>query len=337
MRIVVKYKSLWVAIVIAATLVGLYLYRFFANDGELSYVAMNQLQQYAQGSLVGGGLLSLQLGYPILNAVLYVAVVAVGGLLINKFTIQNNLYGEATKLPYIIYTLVCVMALSAPIILMPAIAALLVTLSVTALYRARIERQSSSHLFQAVLCLGAVPLLYPGFALLLPLWILALLITNTHSYRDLGMVLIAMVVPLALGIYLKWQFNSDVSIVEECSRLFASTISRTPYGVDWLSASTLMVAIAVALSFMGLVKINDMSMRYSLRSLLKTSNIWLVSSLVLLALPGFGFEQIAIVATPAAMLLTNSVLFVRREISSYLLFGLLLLPFVVALVVEAVL
>ncbi len=313
MRIALKYKSVVVATLVVATLAALYIanYHLVSLD-DMSLYSLRQLQAYSRQSLLGELLLNLQQSYPLINGVLTVALILAGALIINKFTIQNNLFGEATKLPSMLYALVCIMSMGAPVIIMPPMASLFVVAALHQLYASSTARHGNSHLAWSCIYLGVIPLVYPPVALLLPLWVFALLVTNSQTYRDVGVAFGGMVLPLIIALSVKWLFDSDMSIMETLAHFAESTVLSARYGVEWLSVTTLFCALAMVVSIMGLMKIDNMSMRYSLRRLVKTSNVWLLLSLAMIALPSFSFELLAFVAAPVALLLTTTLLYARR-------------------------
>ncbi len=322
MRIALKYKSVVVAMLIASALIGLYFVDFFV----LNTNAIRQLDAYADGSILGSVLLEFQRSMPIANAVVTALLILLGSFVINKFTIQNNLFGEATKLPSMLYALGCVVSLNHPIIIMPAMAALLVAAAIQQLYASAIHNQNgSSPLAWSCIYLGAIPLLYPAIAPLLLLWVLALLVINNRTYRDVGVAFISLLFPIAIALGVMWILDDNMSISQTMIKFAQSSVADNKHNVVWLSVPTLFCIISLVLSFVGVSRLDQMSMRYSLRRLVKTSNAWLLLSMALIALPSFSLELIAVVAAPVALLLTIAVLYSKRVWISISLFMLLML------------
>ncbi len=326
MRVEVKYRALWVAIFLAALFVALYLFNFYSTI-DTSYNAVQQLNAYAQGSILGEALLWFQQSFPVLNSIVVVVMLFVGGLTLNEFTIRNNLFGVATKLPSIIYVLVCLASCTTPIITIPAMAAMLISLAFYSLYKSSKSRQYTLLLFLSCVYMGMIPLLYPSTALILPIWVFAMLVVNSNTYRDAATAYIGVALPLVVGVTIKWLVGGG-SFAHEWAMFINSTIAHSPYGVDWLSITSLFIIVAAAVSIVGLMRLDSLSMRYSLRQLIKSANIWLFLSLALVAIPSFSFEVWVIMSTPVSLLITVALLHVRSGFRSISILTLLIACFV---------
>lgn len=324
MYIAVKYRSLAVAITLATLFIGLYIFDHFAL-GDTSYAAAQNLIDYSHSSILAKPLFALQESHPIVNYAVLVLVLFVGALILNKFTIQNNLFGMATKLPTIIYLLVIVSSLDSPIILMPALCALMVSAALQALYSSTKNHHDTASLMRCALYLGVLPLLYPAMALLLPLWVLALLISDTHSYRDALTACIGVMAPTVVAIGVICVIHPEEPVVDAIVAHFRSIVAGSPYDVEWLGATSVFMLLALTISAVGLFRLGEMSMRNSLRRLVTTSNIWLFLAVGLVAVPSFSFDMMAVVAAPIALLSTVTFLHVRRAFNSVLLLVLLAL------------
>ncbi len=277
-------------------------------------------------SLLSSDIISLQNCYPIISTVVAAAIIIYGAMLNVAITTRYNLFGTASRLPIVLYVVLIVGFSTSSNILSPAIAGCVGTFALLDFFRAYENSGRTSKLFTGCFWLGVLPLLYPTAIVL---WVVAfaLLILFVRSLRDIAVVIVGLILPIAATIYVRWLFGADIKI-ESANFLHSLTYNYpfpTPLRMSHLVYSVSLAAISAILALFSFMQIERMSIRFVARTRLYSTLLFILLATLTIPMASFSVESLVVVASPISIAVTPALSRLRWWISIPIYIAMLLL------------
>lgn len=269
--------------------------------------------------------------HPTLSAVLSSLLVFLEALMIARIGTRHGLYSGGSLVAMPLYALIAVGLVMPADGLVGVVAALLFVRALRNLASSMRNSLSFTPLFRGGLYLGALPLLLPPAVLLLPLGVIALVLFK-RTLRE-GIVLLGgLLLPLFTLSYLAWAFGGafEAPVLQIATILHDGAALRLFRGASPIFMLQLMLLFSASLCALFYFLSSRYHSSSKARAILTLFSWGFLFAVGMLLLPGAAFNLFMPIAVPATLLLPY--LFVRlRPLSANLLYGALLLGFVVRL------
>lgn len=274
-------------------------------------------------SILSDDLIWLQSEFPIPTTISALAILIIGAMLSLSVPTRYNLFGRASQIPIFLYVCAITGFAATDNILSAPLAALFGTCSLRDFYRAYQSSAFTSKLFTAAFWMGFLPMFYPSTIVL---WIGAFvfMIIFVRSLREILVVIVGLVLPIATLIYVRWMFGCDINV--QISELMSTIVATADYrSTPFIYYHVALLSIIALLSLYGVFSVSVMSLRYVARMRIYCVYILAALGVVMFLLPSFSFESYAALASPLSIAVTPALLRMRSWITMPLFVTILLL------------
>lgn len=308
------------SIPVAMAILATYIY----SVTSLNNVA--EVNSHVVTSLLSSHFAPFQEQYPLISIAIAVTFFVIGAMLNVMTATRYNLFGTDSQLPLLLYVCFVVGFCTTTDIITPSIIACLGALSLRDLFRTYDNNGRTSKLLSGSFWIGVLPLIYPATIML---WIapFIFLILFVKSLREIGVVVTGLLLPLALYAYVFWILGGEflAPIVE----LFRSVIEHSSYPptfnrLIWI-AHIVLTSVVAALSFISLLQVERMSLRFVARTRLYCTFILVILGAFMALLPSHSYQVFAALAAPLSIVVTPALMRLRSWISVPLYFVIVLL------------
>ena len=262
---------------------------------------------------VGILLQNMQSNMPMLSAVVWWVSLLFAGFSVGRYAAKYSIYPAYTLMAIPVLGVMATAVMVSGDYLVSSVAMLLMLYAIKYLHRGIMRTKNFSDLSLAMLCFGAIPLVFAPAALMyVALPVLVLVVHN--SWREWVVSVSSLLFPLLTICYWGWCAGED--FLHPAEQIYASLFTTSEFELfSTLNPASLIllgVVIMMVLCAVSLIISDKYSLKVNSRAVMRFNSLLLLLCVGMFFLPSCTATAFAVIAVPVAMIVP--LIFVRMGV-----------------------
>lgn len=262
---------------------------------------------------IGILLQNLQERIPTLSAVVWAMTAIFAGLSVGRYAAKYSIYPAYTLMAIPVLGVTATAVMVSGDYLISSATLLLMLYATKYLHRGLMRSKSFGDLSLAMLCFGAIPLVFAPAAILVALLPLLVLVVH-NSWREWVVTISSLLFPLAAVCY--WSWCAGDRFIYPAEQIYTSLLAESEFHLfstlNPASVLLLGVVITMVLCAVSLIISDRYSLKVNSRAAMRFNSLLLAVCIGMFLLPSCTATTFAIIAVPVSMLVP--LIFVRMGI-----------------------
>ena len=262
---------------------------------------------------IGILLQNLQTKIPALATIVWAMVVMIAGLSVGRYAAKYSIYPAYTLMAIPVLGTVATAVMVSGDYLVSSVALLLMLNATKYLHRGVMRTKSFSDLSLAMLCFGAIPLVFAPAAIfyaVLPFFVLVI----HNSWREWVVSLCSLLFPIAAICYWSWCAGSE--FLSPVQQIYDSMLADSEFKLfSTLNPASILllgVVIMMVLCAVSLIISDRYSLKVNSRAVMRFNALLFVACIAIFLLPSCTATTFALIAVPVSMIVP--MIFVRMGV-----------------------
>ena len=262
---------------------------------------------------IGILLQNLQTKIPNLSAIVWAIAVTIAGLGVGRYAAKYSIYPAYTLMAIPVLGTVATAVMVSGDFLVSSAALLLMLYATKYLHRGVMRTKGFGDLSLAMLCFGAIPLVFaPAAIFYVVIPILAIVVHN--SWREWVVTLSSLVFPLVAVCY--WSWCAGAEFLSPAEQIYNSMLTPSEFKLfSTLNPASILllgVVIMMVLCAVSLIISDRYSLKVNSRALMRFNSLLFVACIAIFILPSCTATIFALIAVPISMIVP--MIFVRMGV-----------------------
>ncbi|MBR3703276.1 MAG: hypothetical protein IKM12_06985 [Alistipes sp.] len=259
---------------------------------------------------IGIMLQNLQAKIPTLSAVVWALAAMFAGLSVGRYAAKYSIYPAYTLMAIPVMGVMATAVMVSGDFLVSSVAMLLMLYATKYIHRGIMRTKSFGDLSLAMLCYGAIPLVFAPAAIFYALLPLLVLVIH-NSWREWVVSVSSLVFPPLAVCY--WSWCAGEEFLTPVKQIYTSLLAESEFHLfSTLNPASILllgVVIMMVLCAVSLIISDRYSLKVNSRAVMRFNSLLLVACIAMFLLPSCTATIFAIIALPVAMLVP--LIFVR--------------------------